>query len=321
MLDETSITILKKIFIGSTSSLGLNAQKFRAEHLEHLDLMDSLVSSGYIESRDGKYSLRLTTLPGIVASTPQVGSLLYLCEHLFRALRQAYRNNPGATITLDELSKLADLPRQQNMYAGLAYLSEAFLISGFSSDLSSSDAFVTPDERLLRYEEFSQVIEEMCTWKSKSKATSNAPLPSAKTPPFFNSDLTFEQLLHPVISEHALPQYYDGHLRDAVLNSFIAVFDLIRQKTGLNEDGDKLIGNAFSLDKPYLILSEIESESGRNDQKGFIQIFKGAYQGIRSPKAHSLDHDLNLIKAAQYLVLASLLARRIEEAKVIKRES
>ena len=59
-----------------------------------------------------------------------------------------------------------------------------------------------------------------------------------------------------------------------------------------------------------------KDESGQNDQKGFMQIYKGAYQGIRNPKAHSLTHDLTEVKAAQYLVFASLLARRIEEAGV-----
>jgi hypothetical protein len=46
-----------------------------------------------------------------------------------------------------------------------------------------------------------------------------------------------------------------------------------------------------------------------------MQILVGAYLGIRNPKAHSLNHDLDPEKAAQYLIFASLLARRIYEAK------
>ena len=133
-------------------------------------------------------------------------------------------------------------------------------------------------------------------------------------------EIGFESLLHPVIYEHAYQQYQNGHLRDAVLNSVIAIFDLIRLKTGLTEDGDRLIGKALSTQDPYLILSELDTESGRNDQTGFIQIFQGAYKGIRNPKAHSLEHDLTEKKVAQYLVFASLLARRIDEAHVVKRE-
>lgn len=128
----------------------------------------------------------------------------------------------------------------------------------------------------------------------------------------------FESLLHPIIHKSSYKHYQDGHLRDAVLNSVVAIFDYIREKTGLAEDGDKLIGQAFSLSDPFVVLSELQSESGQNDQKGFMQIYKGAYQGIRNPKAHSLIHDLTEQKAAQYLVFASLLARRIEEASFPK---
>lgn len=125
----------------------------------------------------------------------------------------------------------------------------------------------------------------------------------------------FEKLLHPTIYEHSFQHYLNGHYREAVLNSIVAVFDLIRKRTGLDLDGSSLATETFSLDRARLILSEIESESGRNDQKGFMQIFSGAYLGIRNPKAHSLEHDLDKTKAAQYLVFASLLARRVQEAK------
>ncbi len=130
------------------------------------------------------------------------------------------------------------------------------------------------------------------------------------------TELGFEMLLHPIIVEHAYQLYRNGHLREAVLNSVTAVYDFIRARTGSEEDGDRLIGQVLSPNAPQLILSELETESGQNDQKGFMQIYKGAYQGIRNPKAHSLTHDLTEIKAAQYLVFASLLARRVEEATV-----
>lgn len=144
---------------------------------------------------------------------------------------------------------------------------------------------------------------------------SNQPISVESVP---MNKLGFENLLHPIIHKSSYKHYQDGHLRDAVLNSVVAIFDYIREKTGLAEDGDKLISQAFSLSDPFVVLSELQSESGQNDQKGFMQIYKGAYQGIRNPKAHSLVHDLTEQKAAQYLVFASLLARRIEEASFPK---
>ena len=86
-------------------------------------------------------------------------------------------------------------------------------------------------------------------------------------------------------------------------------------------DGSDLVVRAFSTNDPYLILSNLTTESGQNDQKGFMQIFKGAYQGIRNPKAHSLEHDLDEKKVAQYLVFASLMVRRIDESSIIKTEN
>lgn len=99
-----------------------------------------------------------------------------------------------------------------------------------------------------------------------------------------------------------------------MLNAFVSVYDLIRELTGLDLDGQALVSQAFSLENPKLIFSELNTDSGKNDQKGFIQILTGAYLGIRNPKAHSLRHDLDEVKAAQYLVFASILARRVSEA-------
>lgn len=126
----------------------------------------------------------------------------------------------------------------------------------------------------------------------------------------------FEALLHPALREKTLPFYLDGNYREAVLNSVIAVFDLIRQRTGLTQDGAALATEALSIDRPRLILSELGTDSGRNDQKGFMQILQGMYLGIRNPKAHSLDDDLDEHKAAQYMIFISLVMRRIDEASI-----
>lgn len=128
-------------------------------------------------------------------------------------------------------------------------------------------------------------------------------------------DYGFEALLHPVIKKSSYEQFRSGHLRDAVLNSIVGLCDHVRKKSGRKQDGAKLINEVFGGDHPVLIFSETETESGRNDQAGFHKIFLGACEGIRNPKAHSLIHDLNPTKAAQYLVFASLLARRVDECK------
>jgi uncharacterized protein (TIGR02391 family) len=125
----------------------------------------------------------------------------------------------------------------------------------------------------------------------------------------------FEDLLHPIVQQAGLHFYRDGYYREAVLNSVIAIFDLIRDRTGIQLDGANLVTEAFALDRAKLVLSELETESGKNDQKGFMQIMQGMYLGIRNPKAHSLQHDLDERKTAEYLVFASLVVRRVVEAE------
>lgn len=123
-----------------------------------------------------------------------------------------------------------------------------------------------------------------------------------------------KELLHPSVEEVAFSHYLSGNFREAVLNSVIAVFDMLRDKSGLDLDGAALVTQALSIDSPIVKLADITKISGRNVQIGFIDMLKGAYTGIRNPKAHSLNVDLNATSAAQYLVFASLLARILDSA-------
>ncbi len=317
-MDQLSKSLLVEILkLSMAHSKGLNATRFRAERHEHLNLLDALELDGYIERRDDNYYPKLLAILELLDSTTEAESLFYKCEHIFHVLRQFYIEHPGESIDLNKLSEISDMPRK-DINIGLAYMIEAPIFGGWATKFYAEDATVTPGERILRYKIFRDVVEEMHSWRSGN--SSGITVHEASIDQAVDHIEDFQFLLHPEVARHALQQYNNGHLRDAVLNSIIAVFDLIREKTGLKDDGDRLIGKAFSLEDPYLILSEIDTESGQNDQKGFMQIYKGSFQGIRNPKAHSLAHDLTTLKAAQYLVFASLLARRIDEATVTKRE-
>jgi len=87
------------------------------------------------------------------------------------------------------------------------------------------------------------------------------------------SQVGFEALLHPVIIDSSLMLYTSGHLRESVLNAVTAILDFIRQKSGGEDDGDRLIGQVMSINSPILVLSEIESKSGRNGTKNHLKPF------------------------------------------------
>ncbi|MFO0031987.1 MAG: TIGR02391 family protein [Cyanobacteriota bacterium] len=126
--------------------------------------------------------------------------------------------------------------------------------------------------------------------------------------------LDIEDLLHPLIKQRPYSSFKEGRMRDAVLDSLITVYDLIRERTSLSLDGPNLIDQAFSLANPRLIISSLETESGRNEQKGFMDLMKGAYTGIRNPNSHSLQGELDSKTAAHYLVLSSLLATKVDSS-------
>lgn len=132
--------------------------------------------------------------------------------------------------------------------------------------------------------------------------------------------LAIAELLHPEVRSHALHHYREGHWREAVLNSVLAITEMIRKRTGLDHDGVPLVTEAFSPKKPLLIFSDNTTESGKNDQIGFMQIILGMYVGIRNPNAHSLEHDLTATTAARYLIFASLVAHKVETAQLAPRQ-
>lgn len=70
---------------------------------------------------------------------------------------------------------------------------------------------------------------------------------------------------------------------------------------------------AFSSSDPLLIFEGIDTGSGKNVQEGYMQIFAGAMQGIRNPKAHENMY-ISREDAVKRLVLASLLMDKIDEA-------
>lgn len=122
-------------------------------------------------------------------------------------------------------------------------------------------------------------------------------------------------LLHPVIIEKPYNHFLKGDYHEAVLYSMLAVFDHLKQRTGLRLDGYDLAQIVFDPKKPILIVSTMHSESGRSEQTGFMNLLKGAYSYIRNPNAHSQLEKPSRELAAQNLIFASFLAKRIDDAK------
>lgn len=121
--------------------------------------------------------------------------------------------------------------------------------------------------------------------------------------------------LHPEIRLVVDRYLKSGHPAVAIFEAFKAINQRVRTITGLELDGSKLMGEAFSDSSPPIALADLSTTTGRDIQAGFRFMFMGAVRGIRNPDAHELFKELDPEEALETLAFASLLMRRLDEAK------
>jgi uncharacterized protein (TIGR02391 family) len=109
--------------------------------------------------------------------------------------------------------------------------------------------------------------------------------------------------------------FRDGHAAAAIFEAFKAVNNRVKRLTGLTEDGKALMGRTFDEQLPKLRINAGLNRSDRDEQEGFKLIFMGAMLGIRNPKAHEELAITQEDRALEYLALASLLMRRLDDAE------
>ena len=132
--------------------------------------------------------------------------------------------------------------------------------------------------------------------------------------------IPFEQMnFHPIISKSSQSLYESGHYNLAIFEAFKAVNNFVKNKSERSDlDGKNLMSTCFSTKSPILKLNNMNTESEINEQEGFMFLFMGAMQGIRNPLAHDEVYiQADLAKTLEYLTFASLLIRKVEEAKKI----
>jgi len=129
--------------------------------------------------------------------------------------------------------------------------------------------------------------------------------------------IEFDKHVHPIISSVSKTKFFDCHYADAVESAFKEINTqckkIYKNKTGEEKDGADLMNRLFSANDPLLVFEDMDTNSGKDVQIGYMHIFAGAMTGIRNPKAHE-NQTLDKEGAYKRLILASLLMDKIEEA-------
>lgn len=129
--------------------------------------------------------------------------------------------------------------------------------------------------------------------------------------------LSFEGL-HPEVVRASSDLFADRHYSSAIGDAFKSLEVRLRTMTGADKSGVALVGEALGGRSPKIELATSTGRSGADEREGFQAIFRGAMQAIRNPKAHELATDEDPLHALEYLALASLLHRRLDESSVRK---
>jgi uncharacterized protein (TIGR02391 family) len=135
--------------------------------------------------------------------------------------------------------------------------------------------------------------------------------------------------LHPEIKRVAFSQFENKDFRGAILNAFIEIVEQVKVKTGRPKDkngrdldGDDLMNKIFGCDGdqvPQVKFNALRDSLDRAEQRGLMYLFKGVV-GIRDKKAHLNFIQNDPLKTIEYLSLASLLLRLLDENVVKSRQ-
>jgi len=94
-----------------------------------------------------------------------------------------------------------------------------------------------------------------------------------------------------------------------------------KNTNGKDLDGDDLMNHVFGCDnqRPKIKFNPLKTSLEKAEQRGLMNLFKGIV-GVRDRKAHLNFIQRNPLKTIEYLSLASLLMRLLDENAPIRKK-
>jgi uncharacterized protein (TIGR02391 family) len=85
--------------------------------------------------------------------------------------------------------------------------------------------------------------------------------------------------------------YESENYNHAILDAIHYLTNVIREKSGIEGDGEGLVGQALGGNSPRLRVNKFQTQSEQDEQKGLVQVLIGIYKGIRNPRSHEIIED------------------------------
>ena len=106
----------------------------------------------------------------------------------------------------------------------------------------------------------------------------------------------------------------------SVLEAAKSIFDRLRELSGAEEDGVKLVDKILGGEHPMLIINHYITESEQSEQRGFSNLLKGLFGMFRNPTAHSakIKWDINEEDALDIMAIISYSHKRLDKIQKIR---
>lgn len=122
--------------------------------------------------------------------------------------------------------------------------------------------------------------------------------------------------VHPDVLRFCKAELLQDNFFHAVFEATKSVADKIREKSGLSEDGARLVDLAFGGKTPLLAFNTLQTETEQSEHKGLMNLLKGLFGTFRNTTAHApkIKWVVKEQDALDMLSLTSFLHRRLDEA-------
>ncbi len=130
----------------------------------------------------------------------------------------------------------------------------------------------------------------------------------------------FKRKVHSQVLRYCKSEFLQENHFHAVFEAVKGIADRIREMTLLTEDGGELIDKVFNVDKPYLALSTLRTETEKSEQRGFINLLKGTFGVFRNVPAHAakIKWPIHEEEALDLMTLVSLIHKKLDKAALVR---